>query len=644
MAELRRTRDLFLRSMAVIYMFAFSSLYVQIPGLYGDNGILPVRNILQKEPNSFDDFQKQPTLIRLLPKLGLDIQSSMDFIALLGICLSFSVFVSGYMRGMLSFTCLWALYFSLFQVGQTFLWFQWDILLLEAGFLTILLAPAIPWKNETLSPHDHVIFWLLKWLLFRLMFASGVVKLTSECPTWWGLTALNWHYESQCIPTPLAWYFHQLPEWWNKLCVSVVFVILIPVPWFFFFPVRGLRIFAFWCEVFFQILIIITGNYNFFNMLTIVLCMSLLDDQYLTGRKPKYVPIKIPLVGLVWKVAKIVTAAGSLSALLYYSITLFNLKIRPDWTVDSKIEFTLSDLNEFLKKSVPLSIAVGIMSLGFETLKAVLSSLKRPGLKKIVSLVGCVVFGIAAVGMFAVSLVPHTVIEKETRGKIPPGIKAIHSKAMVYRLSSSYGLFRRMTGVGGRPEVIIEGSNSMDYGWKEYEFYYKPGNVSRRLPIVAPHQPRLDWQMWFAALGTYQQNPWLVNLAYRLLTGQPEVLELIQYNPFPDHPPKYIRANLFHYHYTSWDKKKKRYSTKNWWWRQKKNDYLPILSSDEDSLVQYMRQQNIIYKPEKKPPANMFRTFVEYIRNMIGQMEGFTFVVSIFTAAVAVTFLGIFSP
>ena len=113
-----------------------------------------------------------------------------------------------------------------------------------------------------------------------------------------------------------------------------------------------------------------------------------------------------------------------------------------------------------------------------------------------------------------------------------------------------------MTGVGGRPEVVIEGSNNMNSGWKEYEFLYKPGNTSRGLPIVgecvetfesllvsklsnksqlfviimlccysqylisAPHQPRLDWQMWFAALGSYQHNPWFLNLVYRLLNGE----------------------------------------------------------------------------------------------------------------------------
>lgn len=101
-------------------------------------------------------------------------------------------------------------------------------------------------------------------------------------------------------------------------------------------------------------------------------------------------------------------------------------------------------------------------------------------------------------------------------------IKDWHKVADKYQITHSYGLFRSMTGVGGRPEVIIEGSNNAEGPWKEYEFLYKPGNMSRKPPFVVPHQPRIDWQIWFAALGQYQQNPWFLSLVYRLLKNQPE--------------------------------------------------------------------------------------------------------------------------
>ncbi|KFM58152.1 Lipase maturation factor 2, partial [Stegodyphus mimosarum] len=111
-----------------------------------------------------------------------------------------------------------------------------------------------------------------------------------------------------------------------------------------------------------------------------------------------------------------------------------------------------------------------------------------------------------------------------------------------------------MTGVDGRPEIVVEGSNSLATGWKEYHFLYKPGELSRRPPILIPHQPRLDWQMWFAALGNYEHNPWFVSFVYRILDGEKDVLDLLDVErlPFPPNkPPKYIRAILYKYSYTS---------------------------------------------------------------------------------------------
>jgi len=101
-----------------------------------------------------------------------------------------------------------------------------------------------------------------------------------------------------------------------------------------------------------------------------------------------------------------------------------------------------------------------------------------------------------------------------------------------------------------RPEIVIEGSND-GVTWVEYEFPFKPGPIKRRLPMVAPYQPRLDWQMWFAALNTYSQNAWLQNLMIRLLQNSPSVVSLLSYNPFPKQPPQRIRAQLYQYEFTS---------------------------------------------------------------------------------------------
>ena len=141
-----------------------------------------------------------------------------------------------------------------------------------------------------------------------------------------------------------------------------------------------------------------------------------------------------------------------------------------------------------------------------------------------------------------------------------------------FRIFNSYGLFAVMT--PSRREIIIEGSSD-GVAWLAYEFKYKPGDVKRRPRFVAPHQPRLDWQMWFAALGTYRQNPWLVNFCLRLLEGSRPVLALLEYNPFPQNPPRYIRAVMYDYRFTDFATRRK---TGAWWRRQEQGLYLPPFS------------------------------------------------------------------
>jgi hypothetical protein len=151
---------------------------------------------------------------------------------------------------------------------------------------------------------------------------------------------------------------------------------------------------------------------------------------------------------------------------------------------------------------------------------------------------------------------------------LPPGGPALLGAVAPLRLVNSYGLFAVMTTT--RPEIIVEGSNDGST-WRAYEFRDKPGDVRRAPPIVAPHQPRLDWQMWFAALGTYQQNRWFESFMARLLQGEPSVLALLKYNPFPEAPPKYVRARQYLYHFTY-------RGQKDWWTREEMGQYFPTVS------------------------------------------------------------------
>jgi hypothetical protein len=140
------------------------------------------------------------------------------------------------------------------------------------------------------------------------------------------------------------------------------------------------------------------------------------------------------------------------------------------------------------------------------------------------------------------------------------------------RSVNRYGLFAVMT--TRRPEIVVEGSDD-GRTWRPYEFRWKPGDLRLRPRFVAPHQPRLDWQMWFAALDTCEENPWLVNFLARLLQGEPAVLHLIRSNPFPAGPPRFVRALLYDYHFADRETRRR---TGAWWRRELLGPYCPVVS------------------------------------------------------------------
>src|SRR5579863_6825457 len=271
------SRWVFLRLLGLVYVIAFLSLRVQVAGLIGAHGILPVGDFLKAVQANFGSEAH-----RLFPTLAW-ISSSDAALKLL--CSIGALFGALAMVGIATGPALaldWLCYLSLVTVGQDFLSFQWDILLLEAGFLAIFLAPwrafEPPWCSGT-SRVSTTVIWLERWLLFRLMFLSGAVKLLSNDPTWRDLTALDYHYWTQPLPTPIAWYAAQLPQWFQKMSVVGVFVLELGVPFVIFAPRRLRRVGA-GLIVGFQLLIALTGNYCFFNLLAITLCVLLLDDSF----------------------------------------------------------------------------------------------------------------------------------------------------------------------------------------------------------------------------------------------------------------------------------------------------------------------------------------------------------------------------
>ncbi|XP_071955396.1 lipase maturation factor 2-like [Antedon mediterranea] len=644
MLSISFTRDAFLWCMSLVYLMAFASIYHQAPGLYGNDGILPIRNKffqLQGMDTPEEAFYKNPTILWLVYRIGLNFQTGFDFVCLLGVLCSFICMVSKVLRDSFMFAALWFLYYSIYKAGQTFMWFQWDILLLEAGFLTIIVAPIniLKWKDPKPRQHDAITMWLVKWLLFRLMFASGVVKLTSQCPTWWGLTALDWHYESQCIPTPLAWYMHHLPQWFNALSTAAVYVIEIVLPFLFFSPIRNLRIFSALMQIKLMTLIFLTGNYNFFNILTVVLTISLLDDKFFSKEQHKKTKI---VKNELTRILSLCVSSVVYIAILYASIYYFDVKINStNFSIKSRINFTEATFFKWLKGIMPFTIHLAVVSLISEIVAALYRCIihEKSLVAKIWSTIQCVLISAVAIYMFTISLVPHTAVENTARNNLWPVVSEWHQKTDYLQITNSYGLFRRMTGVGGRPEIIIEGSNHEFKGWKAYEFHYKPGNLSVAPPFVAPHQPRLDWQMWFASLGSYNYNPWFLNLVYRLLQGKPEVMNLIGQSPFPDKPPKYIRAKRYTYHYTPYNSSKK-----DWWTRENEEEYLPIVHLEMKQFTDILTQTGLIQEDVSRPldsgNDNIFLVkLLSVTRTYVEKLSASLFVNSLVVTGVCLNFL-----
>jgi hypothetical protein len=476
-------RSMFLRALGVVYLAAFLSLLVQIDGLVGSKGILPAADFLAASHTpgrtALREFFHLPTFCW--------INSSDPFLHLLtlgGAVLAGMLIVGRFPFPVL--VLLWLFYLSLVNVGQIFLRYQWDALLLETGFLAIFFAP-LSWRlSFTGAAPSRIVLLLLHWLLFRLIFLSGLVKWISEDPTWRGLTALRYHYQTQPLPTWTSWYANLAPTWFAALSVLGVFFFELLVP-IFFFSRRSRRLVACAMTIFFQVLIAATGNYGFFNLLAIVLCLTLIDDA-------------------AW--------------------------MRMAWFLSR------GDRSESPGREFPAWVTASL-----------------------------------AIILLPLTLVP-AFLRTGLRDLLPRPLENAWFAVSQFESINAYGLFASMT--TRRPELIVEGSEDGKQ-WLAYEFKWKPGDVNRRPRFGEPHMPRLDWQMWFAALDVERGalESWVPIFLERLRQGSPAVLGLLRTNPFPDHPPRYLRIVVYDYRFTTYAQR----SSSGAWWAREYLGELPVETS-----------------------------------------------------------------
>ena len=466
---------LFVRVLAVAHGVAFLSALTQVNGLVGPHGIEPAQALFAAAK-----AQVGSAAYWYLPSLCwiFGTGAFLKVLCAVGAALSVVLFLG--FAPALTAGLLWFCYLSLCCAGQLFYEFQWDGLLLEASAVAIFLVPwtlAPRWKRFEPPLLGRV---LAGWLLFRLMFFSGLVKLVSGDSQWRSLHALRFHFQTQPLPTPLAWYVQQAPDWILTASCFVMFVIELGAPFGLLAP-RRIRHACILALIGLQLLIALTGNYTFFNLLTIGLCLPFLDDRF-------------------WR------KSGQGACLLC------------PWPQAHR-GFVLSAGGVFLGLTVLIQ-----------------SSQLMPAL--------------AASGPVA----------------------SVASAASPLRTFNTYGLFAVMT--TSRPELVFQGSDD-GRTWEEYVLPHKPGPLDRCPDWVAPFQPRLDWQLWFAALDSPENNRWVTVTAMRLLKGDPAVLGLFEVNPFPTHPPRYMRVIRYDYSFTDAPVHK---NTGQWWRRTPEDVYVPAFS------------------------------------------------------------------
>ncbi len=459
------SRFLFERALALMYLVAFLAAANQFVPLLGERGLEPVGPFVRAVP-----FRASPSLFYLAPtdaafRVAAGVGIAVALLQLVGFPLLRNWALSATAWGV-----LWVLYLSFVNIGQTFYGFGWETLLLETGFVAMFAGGS---RTEP----NIVFIWLLRWLLFRLMFGAGLIKIRGDA-CWRDLTCLDYYFETQPMPNPLSWYFHWLPAAVHHAGVIVNHLVELVAPFGYFLPqpVAGIAGLA---TIGFQLVLIASGNLSWLNWLTIVIAIATLPDQWLS-----WLPVTQPALD---------PATGATRAIVW-------------------------------------------------------------------------VYG-AVVGLLSVGPVMNMLSSQQL----------MNSSFEPLHLVNTYGAFGSITKT--RNEIVIEGTDdeapTAASVWKAYEFKGKPGDPMHRPPQVAPYHMRLDWLMWFAAFSTPNEHDWFVPLLAKLLQGDAATLGLLRVNPFPDHPPRFVRAQFYEYHFTTPAEHRQ---TGAWWKRTLVGGYYPPVS------------------------------------------------------------------
>ncbi|ODR11873.1 hypothetical protein BHQ15_01480 [Mycolicibacillus koreensis] len=426
------------RGIAAVYLIAFLTAAQQFRALLGAHGMLPIPRYLATRT-----FRQAPSIFHWHYSDRFFAAVAWAGAALATAIVAGATSVVPLWATMVAWLLLWVAYLSIVNVGQQWYAFGWESLLCEAGFLAIFLG------NDRVAP-PLLVLWLARWLLFRVEFGAGLIKLRGD-RCWRDLTCLDYHHETQPMPGPASWFFHHLPAPLHRVEVAGNHFTQLVVPFGLFAP-QPVAAIAATIMILTQLWLVASGNFAWLNWLTIVLAGSVLVWPGPAG------PVASADPGPPWFVAAVVAATAVVAVL---SI----------WPVANMVSPRQR------------------MNASFNSL----------------------------------------------------------------RLVNSYGAFGSVGRT--RDEVIVEGTAEATLTehtvWHEYEFKGKPGAPGRLPRQWAPYHLRLDWLMWFAALSPSYAQGWFEPFLTRLLTNDPATLRLLRHNPFPHTPPRYVRAQLYRYRFTT---------------------------------------------------------------------------------------------
>ncbi|MBT2502569.1 lipase maturation factor family protein [Curtobacterium sp. ISL-83] len=446
------------RGVAAIALLAFVSALAQFPALLGERGLLPVPRFMRSPyarqlPVVWRWWAYSDRRLRVLAGGGSVVAAAL----VLGLPQAGPWWVPG-----VCFLLLWLAYLSIVDVGQAFYAFGWESLLLEALFTVAFLG-----ADDVAPP--VVVLIALRWLVFRLEFGAGMIKMRGD-RSWRDLTALYYHHETQPMPNPVSRTAHLLPRPVHRLETLGSHVVQLVVPFFLFAP-QPIASAAAALVLVTQLWLVVTGNFAWLNWITLVLAVAAVDDRSIAAVLPWLEPA--------------VSSGPTATPVVFVAVT----------------------------------VALGVL----------LAVLSWPAARNLVS-----------------------------RQQL---MNASFNK---WRIANAYGAFGSVT--QQRDEVIVEGTTAdvpMEEDWRAYEFRGKPGDPRRRPGQFAPYHLRLDWLMWFLALGA--DDGWFRVFVLRLLEADRPTLRLLRTDPFDGERPRWVRARVFRYRFAT---RAERRETGLYWIRQ----------------------------------------------------------------------------